>query len=341
MVTAGTMVAPSHSHLSQIHPSFVGHVQDVNVAFDKIWTFQTVNELRKNFSGARVNYPSFAPTQGYVISHERAPLSDGTDMEIRVYRPENKKGRLPMFYVCHGGGWTVGGHDSEAIMNLTSCVQAGITVISVDYRRAPEHPFPTPMNDAFEGLLWVLDNAASLQVDPSKVIVGGSSSGANLAAAVALRARDSGLQGIIGQVLNIPALCHPKHFPTSKYELLSFAQNKDSPTTNSERMQWFWDQYLPDQNTHAYANPLLASSHSGLPPCLIQVAGMDPLRDEGMAYASALEVADVPTTLKIFPGLPHGFIMILTLPQTAEYYRNVVEWISQLLGALQPTEIDG
>lgn len=142
-------------------------------------------------------------------------------------------------------------------------------------------------------------------------------------------ARDSNVTGVIGQVLNIPVTCHPKFFPT-KYENFSYAQNKDSSVVDASRMNWFWDQYMPNPKPDAYASPLLTTNLCGLPPALVQVAGMDPLRDEGLAYAEALQNAGVDVQVETFQGLPHGFYMFPQLTATGRYYNNVVSFIKSL-----------
>jgi len=156
----------------------------------------------------------------------------------------------------------------------------------------------------------------------------------NLQAAVlALKARDEGLTGIIGQVLNIPATCHPAHFPAEKYEYGSFAQNKNATLVDAPKMLWFWEQYIPsteqEKGKEAYASPLLADDLSGLPPALIQVAGYDPLR-EGLAYGEALEAAGVKARVEAFKGLPHGFVFFTHLKEAREYIQNVVDFVNDV-----------
>jgi len=136
--------------------------------------------------------------------------------------------------------------------------------------------------------------------------------------------------GIVGQVLNIPVTCHPKHFPKDKYEYTSYEQNKNASVIDGPRMLWFWDQYLPNAEPEVYASPLLRKSLKGLPPAIIQIAGSDPLRDEAFAYAEALKKAGVDVTLKVYGGLPHGFYMFPHLKQTVEYYQSVVDWVSKI-----------
>jgi acetyl esterase/lipase len=150
------------------------------------------------------------------------------------------------------------------------------------------------------------------------------------AAVLAQMARDEKVTGVIGQVLNIPVTCHPKLFPSSAYEYFSYSQNKDASVVDAPKMDWFWDQYMPEPKPDSYASPLLAKDLSGLPPVLLQVAGMDPLRDEGLAYAEKLEVSGVKVQVKRFQGVPHGFYMFLQLKATREYFNNVVTFVKSL-----------
>jgi acetyl esterase/lipase len=144
--------------------------------------------------------------------------------------------------------------------------------------------------------------------------------------------RDERVSGVIGQILNIPVTCHPAFFPKSKYEYFSYSQNKDASVIDAPKMDWFWDQYMPEPEPEAYASPLIAKDLSGLPPALVQVAGMDPLRDEGLAYAEAMEADGVKVQVKTFRGLPHGFYMFPQLPATLEYIKNVTAFVETCSG---------
>lgn len=146
-------------------------------------------------------------------------------------------------------------------------------------------------------------------------------------------ARDEKVSGVIGQVLNIPVTCHPKFFPSKTYEYFSYSQNKDSSVIDAPRMDWFWDQYMPEPKLDVYASPLLAKTLEGLPQALVQVAGMDPLRDEGLAYAEKLQADGVKVGVKTFQGLPHGFYMFPQLKATGEYYNNVITFVKSCISS--------
>ena len=319
--------------MSDVDPEFAPLIPGVNEAFKQIWTYNDMAEFRGNWTKTRASYADYIPSEGFTTTHRMIPTSDGSQVEIRVYRPQMSADEvLPLLFVLHGGGWVVGGHDSENAMSRAVCVRNNVAVLSVDYRKAPEHKFPTALNDGYDAYRWALHNASELGTDPEMVLLGGTSSGANLIAGLALKLqREDGLHGVIGQMLNIPALCHPKYFPHDKFDLSSYDENAEAPTINGLRMLWFWDQYYPSPQPDVLANPLLADSLSGLPPTLIQVAGMDPLRDEGIAYAEALEKAGVSTKLNLYPGLPHGFMLAIKLEIVTKYYESMVSWVAERL----------
>jgi acetyl esterase/lipase len=208
-----------------------------------------------------------------------------------------------------------------------------MSVISVDYRRAPEHQFPAALNDGYEAYQWIKAHAGELCIDKSRIILAGTSAGANLIASLAIKLRDeSADDGILGQLLNIPAVCHPDHFQFPSYE-----ENEDAPTINGRSMRWFWRQYCPSMGESPLASPLLATDHTSLPPAFIQVAELDALRDEGMAYAQALERAGVHVTLKTYPGLPHGFVLAVHMKVVGTYYMSMVEWVHDRLRGVDAT----
>jgi acetyl esterase/lipase len=322
-----------HAWMSQIHPEFRELVPTLDEAFRKIWTFDSIEEFRDHWTVVRSNYSAYIPTQGFEIDHQMIPLPDGVAIEIRIYRPMlNTKGPLPLLFVMHGGGWVVGNHDTEGSMSRAVCVRNQMAVISVDYRRAPEHKFPTAIEDGYHAFKWIISNSESLGIDSSRVILAGSSAGGNLIAGLALKLRDeNSLGGVLGQVLNIPAVCHPDYLPRDTMELESYEQNADAPTTNGQHMRWFWKHYCPELGDNPLASPLLAMDHSNLPAALIQVAGLDALRDEGIAYSKVLARAGVPVKLKTYPGLPHGFVVAVKLDAVTVYFQSIVDWIAERL----------
>jgi acetyl esterase len=225
------------------------------------------------------------------------------EIPIRVYWPE-EDGPLPVVVYYHGGGWVIGDLDTSDSLCRLLANGASAVVVSVDYRLAPEHPFPAAVDDSYAALEWVSENAAKLNADPSRIAVGGSSAGGNLAAAVALAARDRGGPGLAHQVLIYPA--------TNLFELNTESHRNfaNDYGLTREHVEFFRESYLPEaqDRRNPYASPLLAESLEGLPPATVITAGFDVLRDEGIAYAERLEAAGVPAAAVNYPTMIHGFV---------------------------------
>ncbi len=222
------------------------------------------------------------------------------EIPARVYMPDGDA-PFPVLVYYHGGGFTIGsiaGYDAtlRALANASGCV-----VVSVDYRLAPEHPFPAGFEDCFAATRWIADHAASLGVDPSRLAVGGDSAGGNLAAGVALRARDEGGPAIAFQLLI---------YPTTDGDITrgSYVAYGDGHLLTTELCLWFNEQYVPAGHEHDVRHRVLhAVTHENLPPAHVLVAECDPLYDEAEAYAQKLRAAGVPTTFESYPGMIHGF----------------------------------
>ncbi|KAB5551068.1 alpha/beta hydrolase fold-domain-containing protein [Coniochaeta sp. 2T2.1] len=263
-----------------------------------------------------------------------APARDGTPIELRVYRSTRAATTLAtLAFKIHGGGWVVGDSSVEELENRWLGAQPDVVVASVHYRMAPEFPFPTPLNDCWDMLNWCKSNHQDLGIDPEKVVLLGCSAGGNLAAALAIMARDAGLTGIIGQHLSIPVTCHPKFFNEAHsihgpMELLSWQQNRNAALVDAVRMETFWDLYVgTEPEPDPLHSPLLCPDLKGLPQAMVQVAGYDPLRDEGIEYAEALKAAGVKVVSHVYKGLPHGFYNFLVLEEAHLYYRRVVDFV--------------
>jgi len=222
-------------------------------------------------------------------------------VRVRVYEPAGAERPYPALVYLHGGGWVVGSLDSHdgvcrALAARTPCV-----VVAVDYRLGPEHRFPAAVEDAWAATAWVAEHAASIGADTARVAVGGDSAGGNLAAAVALRARDHGLPLAL-QVLVYPAMDYDFDRP-------SYVAYADGYGLTREAMRWYWDLYLgPDgDGFDPEASPLRATDVVGVAPALVITAEYDPLRDEGEEYAARLAEAGVSVTLSRYDGIIHGF----------------------------------
>lgn len=238
---------------------------------------------------------------------DRAIPGPGGAIPLRVYRPpgEGPFGALVYF---HGGGWVLGDLETHDHLCRSLCNEGGCVVAAVDYRRAPEHRCPAAAEDAWAALGWVAEHAAELDVDPRRLGVGGDSAGGNLTAVVTQRARDAGAPALVFQLLLYPTadlrLGHP-----------SMEENADGYLLTRDHMRWFRSHYLGAEIPYEdpRASPLLAASHAGLPPALVVVAGFDPLRDEGEAYAERLRAAGVPVTLRRWEGTVHLFVQLWPL----------------------------
>jgi len=221
---------------------------------------------------------------------------------IRVYAPV-EKGTLPVLVYFHGGGWVVGNLDTVDQFCRMIANAAGCIVVSVNYRHAPEHKFPAAVEDAYAGTCWASQNAQTFRGDPARLAVGGSSAGGNLAAAVALAARDRGGPPLSYQLLIVPVI-------DSAFDTPSYRENAEGYGLTSEGMRWYWRHYLTTDadGRHPYASPLHAPTLRGLPPAFVATAEFDPLRDEGEAYAARLRNEGVPVTHKRYAGMVHGFL---------------------------------
>ena len=230
-------------------------------------------------------------------------LTVGT-IPLRVYRPRDASGPVPTLLWLHGGGWVLGSLDGYDRTCRRLTASAGCVTVSVDYRLAPEHPFPAGLDDCVAALRWVVEHVDSLGGRPDAVVVGGDSAGGNLTAAAMLRARDEGVGPVALQLLVYPVTDFDVTRP-------SFVADPDGYLLTPATMRWFHDQYVTaEQRTDGYAAPLRAASLVGLPPAHVIVAGHDPLHDEGVAYAHRLAAAGVPTTLSSYPGQFHGFVLM-------------------------------
>jgi acetyl esterase len=224
---------------------------------------------------------------------------------LRSYRPAGSSpdAVLPVLVYYHGGGWVIGDLDTHDVLCRQLCNLSGCAVIAVDYRMGPENRFPAAVDDAVAATRWVRAQAASLKVDASRLAVGGDSAGGNLAAVVALAARESGDLPIAFQLLIYPATDQRRGWPSHTTNGQGYVLTKDT-------MDYFHDHYIPDkaQDLDWRASPLLHPDLSRLPPAFVLTAGYDPLRDEGLQYAHALTVAGTRAALVNFERQIHGFI---------------------------------
>ncbi len=243
--------------------------------------------------------PEVAQVRDLTIDGPHGPIP------IRLVRPlgASTDAVLPVLVYYHGGGWTIGDLDTHDTLCRELANGAGCAVVSVDYRMGPEHRFPAAVDDCVAATYWVMRNADALGVDASRIAVGGDSAGGNLAAVVAIVARDAGDLPIVLQLLIYPA--------TDQRRIsASYTANGQGYLLTMETMTYFHDHYITDpaHDLDWRASPLLHEDLSGLPPALVLTAGFDPLRDEGLQYAQRLSEAGNTATHLCFERQIHGFI---------------------------------
>jgi len=229
-----------------------------------------------------------------------APGAD-SEIPVRVYRPAELT--APPVLFLHGGGWVAGDLDSHDDVAGEIAVRCSAGVVAVAYRLAPEHPFPIPFDDCYAVLMAMAENPVRFGLGSGPIVVAGDSAGGNLAAALAIKARDRGEPALAGQALVYPALGGDPSLP-------SYREHAEAPLLTAADMEDYWKLYLAEcaPDTKGYAMPLAAPDLSGLPPAFLQAAEVDPLRDDVGAYAERLRKAGVAADSVVEPGLVHGYL---------------------------------
>lgn len=252
---------------------------------------------------ARVNRLSrpMATGPGVAKVEDRTIPSGSAQVPVRIYTPEGS-GPFPALAWFHGGGWVVGNLETADATARHLTVEADCVVVSVDYRLAPEAKFPAAADDCYAATQWIAQHASGINVDPSRIAVGGDSAGGNLAAVVCLMAKDRGGPSITSQILVYPVTA--RDFGTGSYR-----DNGSGYGLTLDTMNWYWNHYLANEADAAnpYAAPLQAKDLAGLPPALVITAEFDPLRDEGKAYAERLQAGGVTAIYSCYDGMIHGF----------------------------------
>jgi acetyl esterase len=284
------MTAPSLLD-PQLAPLFVG-------APNPSFSNETIPMLRQVMAGSPIE------SAGLQVAEHHVDRGDGSTIRLVVIRPERVSGLVPVVLHCHPGGWILGTPETSGptlidIANNLDCV-----IVSVDYRLAPEHPFPAAHDDAVAALCWVRSNAQTLEIDAGRIILAGESAGANIAAGVALCCRDEGAdQGIVGlSLVYAPLDDRTITMPPHPYA--------GTIGLGPDHMRFAWASYLDDAGTDdvsPYAAPARATSLAGLPPVFLGVGALDPVTEENLEFAQRLMREGVATTLHVFSGAPHGF----------------------------------
>ncbi|MFC7363516.1 alpha/beta hydrolase [Nocardioides astragali] len=261
------------------------------------------------------------------------------DVRVRRYRPAAHDAPLPALVYVHGGGFVVGSLELYDADCRRLAAEVGAVVFSVDYRLAPEHPFPAALHDCFAALTWVADNAADLGVDPDRIGIGGESAGGGISAGVALLARDRGGPRLCVQFLGIPEL--DDRLATRSMRTLGA---ESIPVTTIANMEISWDSYLGPgvrgtEGVSPYAAPARATDLAGLPPALVTAYEFDALRDEDMAYAQQLMSAGVPTELHVYSGAFHSCTWLSHTVLSQKILADVVDGLRRRLHAPVPEAV--
>ena len=248
------------------------------------------------------------------------------ELPIKIYTPEGV-GPFPAVVFFHGGGWVAGNIELNGVQHQQLAHDARSVVVAVNYQKAPEHKFPIPFDDCYATLEWVAANAHALHINSDEIGVAGDSAGGNLAAAVALKARDKNGPKIAFQILIYPAVDY-------KFDYASMIENATGYSLTTQGMQWYWDQYLGLESdlNNPYFRPMVETNLKGLPPTFTLTAELDPLRDEGEIFAKRLKDAGVTSVLKRYDSLIHGFVLMQGfLPEAREAIRDIAENIREFI----------
>jgi acetyl esterase/lipase len=275
-----------------------------------------------------VNAPP-ADESGLEISDHFAPGYEGApDVLVRVYRPTGTSGPLPAILDIHGGGFVLGNIERSHAGCCQLARNVGAVVATVEYRLAPEHPFPAAIHDCFAALTWFAAKAADLGADSERIAVFGQSAGGGLAAGLALFSRDHDGPPLCFQYLGIPEI-------DDRLDTPSMRAFTDTPMWHRPNAEWSWKYYLgdpPPAEVSPYAAPARATDLTGLPPAYICTMEFDPLRDEGIHYALALMAASVKVELHSFPGTFHGSILVANASVTKRINAEQIVVLQRALG---------
>jgi acetyl esterase/lipase len=310
-VLTGSLLALS------IHSAFAGEVEHNTQAFldalnagtGKPMEQMTPADARAVLVGAQAGVKLTLPKTD--VSQKTIQV-DGQPLNLTIVRPAGVKGELPVFMFFHGGGWVLGDFPTHERLVRDLVVGSGAAAVFVNYTPSPEAHYPVAINQAYAATQWVAEHGKEINVDGKRLAVAGNSVGGNMAAVVALMAKDKGAPAIRFQVLLWPVT-------DANFETASYNQYAEGHFLTRNMMKWFWDNYTtdPKQRNEIYASPLRATTSQlqGLPPALVQTAGADVLRDEGEAYARKLDEAGVAVTSVRYNGMIHDYGLLNVVSQ--------------------------
>jgi acetyl esterase/lipase len=301
----------------------------LNSAGGKPMEQMTPHEARAVLTGAQSSVK--VDVSGVDVT-EKTITADGADINLHIVRPAGVKGTLPVFMFFHGGGWVLGDFPTHQRFVRDLVVNSGAAAVFVNYTPSPEAQYPVAINQAYAATKWVAENGSQIDVDGKRLAIAGNSVGGNMAAVVALMAKDKKGPDIKLQVLLWPVT--DANFETGSYH--EFATQR---FLTRNMMIWFWDNYTKkaDDRAQIYASPLRASVEQlkGLPPALVQVAENDVLRDEGDAYARKMDEAGVPVTLVRYQGMIHDYGLLNPLAELPAVKSALLYAASELKKVLQ------
>ncbi|HXO67203.1 MAG TPA: alpha/beta hydrolase [Candidatus Dormibacteraeota bacterium] len=303
---------------------------------------ELINQLPPLFAGTPAEARQAAETwlavdveeKPAVATADRRIPGPGGDLPIRVYTPPGAT-RMPVLVFFHGGGWVIGSIDTHDRICRELASEAGIMVVSVGYRLAPENKFPAATEDAYAATAWVVEHATELGADPERVAVGGDSAGGNLAAVTCLMARDRGDPQIQFQLLIYPST-------DDVFDDESCRQTSEGLVHSVAGMHWCRDHYLHDQDDaqNPYVAPMRAETLRGLPQALVITGEYDPLRDQGEAYARRLRDEGVQVTLRRYDGMVHVFFQMTAFVDAARAaMSDTVETLREALRQDRPVQV--
>ena len=310
-VLTGTLLALS------IQSAFAGDVEHNTQAFLDVLNAGTGKPMEQ-MTPAQARAVLVGAQAGVKLTLPKADVSqktiqvDGQPLNLTIVRPAGVKGELPVFMFFHGGGWVLGDFPTHERLVRDLVVGSGAAAVFVNYTPSPEAHYPVAINQAYAATKWVAEHGKEIHVDGKRLAVAGNSVGGNMAAVVALMAKDKGTPAIRFQVLLWPVT-------DANFETGSYNQFAEGHFLSKNMMKWFWDNYTTDANqrNEIYASPLRATTAQlkGLPPALVQTAGADVLRDEGEAYARKLDEAGVPVTSVRYNGMIHDYGLLNVVSQ--------------------------
>ncbi len=273
----------------------------------------------------RAGFPAGPPTSTDTVERTDVVVDETRGVIVRVHRPQGSTGPRPCVFSIHGGGYIIGNRDMDDAKLGRWAEHLGVIGVSVEYRLAPEVPYPGPLDDCYDALVWVFEHADELSIDRDRVGVAGVSAGGGLAAALAIRARDSGGPALAFQLLECPMLDDRQHTHSSRLD--------DLPIWNRHANTFGWQSYLGARygtdDVPPTAAPARADDLTGLPPAFVAVGSIDGFHDEDLDYATRLNRASVPTEVHVYPGAPHGFQLFEGSAVTVQAARDADDWLAR------------